>query len=189
MARKQDTELKTKIRALRASGKTIKWLMENFHLSRNTIFYHLRENKDVDGREHYTDLERLTFARMGSEELQEEALRRGVTFTALQRVAYRTRKKMGDRQTQTIQRRVNLRGYLDFGMESELIAFGLSHVELELARKRLSVFRLTLEAPNKIVAPDGRYVALRLDFQIALIKDPVGVVRANAEKIKKAWRR
>lgn len=189
MARPKNEDLKTRIREARAAGSSIDALMTSFGLSRNTVFYHLREDVTRDGREKYTAEERARIALMTDEELEIEARRLGRSFVALQRVAYRERKHQRENHDVQARAKIELRGYVDFGMESELRLVGLSQDLLSLANKRLSVYRLRLTAPNRLETLDGRkFCLLRLGFQKALLVDTIETLKANAGRIKSSWR-
>jgi len=184
VARPMNKELKKSIRDAKASGSSIDDICETFGLSRNTIFYHLR-TEGSDGRMKYSAEQRLELARKSTDELREIAARSNRSFTALQRVANRERKKRReDAKTRAI-----LEDRLDFFSSDELKLFGFTTVHRIEAEKVLETYGLVLRTPNHLVHPkSGKWQPLSLSQQEALLLDAEDFLRNSAGVLKTRWR-
>lgn len=183
MARPINKKLKLQIKEARAAGATIEDLCEKFHLSRNTVFYHLRT--DQDGRMRYTDEQRRKLAGLTAEQLRLVAAKTGRSFLALSRVASREKK----RRREEARTRIILQDFLDFTQESDLRLFGFSAVEVVLANKVLNPYGLVLQAPNILAhGASGKWQELSLDEQETLLRSAADFLRSHAPVIKTRWK-
>ena len=98
MARPRNENLKAEVRTARAAGASIDALCHRFLLSKNTVFYHLREDPNRDGRRVYSPEEKVRLANLGPAGIKDEAQRLGKTVTAVERAAYRARKEVEARE-------------------------------------------------------------------------------------------
>lgn len=146
----------------------------------STIRYYLKPKEDLRRRYSQEDVARLRYAHR--EILEAEAVRRGVTFSALQ--AAITRNATGQRTLAMLEEQ----GFLDFEHRGDRHAVGANKRRLDAARKVLKTFGLDARGPNLLVQEArGRCIRLRLGEQVGLLHNPRRFLRDCAGDLMGRW--
>lgn len=202
MARPAKSELRSSIRfrrvelilehPLTAATKINQMLAEEFNVSVQTIWYHLRVDSSDDKRTKYTQQERDKCCSMTRKQLLLYATQNGLNFNTLYAMVWREKSKgfSNKMRTEDYVEVCERRNFMDFGRLADLKAFHHPRDAYKEAKKAVqSVQSMDLLAPNFLVHPPSRkYYILSLSEQRFLLANPRRFLRENAQRISENWK-
>ena len=187
MARPENKELRAEILEAYQKTKDVDKLMDKFSLSRSAIYYHLKTGDDR--RVKYSTEDRKRIRNLNMEELGAEAQNLGKTASALQKMVERKKREETQEHIEAERKRLEVQGYIDFRLESNLRVFGFTHEALTATVNQFKIFHLTLWPPNYLEDPTGRRFRLSLAIQLELLEEPRRTIIKYASLIRDGWRR